>query len=76
MDDSGMVLRTTGTLECLPRVPVYAAFSWRVDVLGLGVLEMMRGLRRELGSSERLWPVMLPELAVLEEVVLDMDAEE
>jgi hypothetical protein len=71
-----MVLRTTGTLECLPRVPVDVEFSWRVEVLGLGVLEMMRGLRSELGSSEKLWPVMLPELAVLEEVVLDMDAEE
>ena len=53
LDDSGMVLRTAGTLECLPRDPVEAAVSWRVEVLGLGVLEMMRGLRREPGWSER-----------------------
>jgi hypothetical protein len=47
-----------------------------VEVLALHVLEMMRGLRKEPGLSERLWFVMLPELAVLEKVVLDMDAEE
>lgn len=71
-----MVLRTTGTLECLPRLPEEAVESWRVEVLGLGVFAIMRGLRRGPGSSERLWPVMLPELEVPEEVVLDMDAEE